>query len=129
MLPVDFNGLDNDTVINNNISSVKQGFSAMDIGDKTINKFIDILSFAKTIFWNGPLGMYEDSRFIEGTKKVLEYVKDNIDTVILGGGDIVAASNTLEYTKDITFASTGGGATLCYLEGKELPGLKYIGDK
>ena len=59
----------------------------------------------------------------DGTKEILEYIKDNVDTVILGGGDIVAASNILGYTKDITFASTGGGATLEYLTNHKQPGL------
>lgn len=123
VLPIDFNGLEDESFSNTDISSIKQGFSAMDIGDKTINEFIDILSSSKTVFWNGPLGMYEDDRFREGTRKVLEYIKDNIDTVILGGGDIVAASNILKYTKDVTFASTGGGATLSYICDHDQPGI------
>ena len=91
-----------------------------------MKEYKEILKNAKTVFWNGPLGMYEEDEYIYGTKEVLKYIKNKEETVILGGGDVVAASNILNYTKDITFASTGGGATLKYIENHNQPGLENI---
>lgn len=123
VLPVDFNGLVANECSVQQLGHVDTSFSAMDIGPSTIDKFISILTDVNTVFWNGPLGMYEDERFINGTKKILEYIKDNVDIVVLGGGDIVAASNILKYTEDIAFASTGGGATLAYICNHDQPGI------
>ena len=100
-----------------------EDFLALDIGEKTIENYKKILEKAKTVFWNGPLGMYEDEDFRYGTKEILKYIKENVEIVILGGGDIVGASNMLGYTKDITFASTGGGATLKYITNHKQPGI------
>ena len=98
----------------------------LDIGPKTVEKFSNILETSKVVFWNGPLGVYEFSNFTEGTKKILEKVSNINAKVILGGGDIVAASKELGYKDKVTHASTGGGATLEYIEGKELPGIVAI---
>lgn len=113
------------TIDVNNIANDEMG---LDLGDKTINEFSQILDTAKVVFWNGPLGVYEFSNFIEGTKKILEKVSSIDAKVILGGGDIVAASKELGYKDKVTHASTGGGATLEYIEGKELPGIVAIDD-
>ncbi|MCI8588312.1 MAG: phosphoglycerate kinase [Bacilli bacterium] len=101
----------------------------LDIGPETIQLFIKYLENAKTVVWNGPLGMYELPQYSIGTEQILKYlIEHNIET-ILGGGDIVAASKKLGYKDKVSHASTGGGATLEYLGGKELPGLKVINEK
>jgi len=87
------------------------------------------LKEAKTVVWNGPLGYYEMIRYQHSTKQILRYLTDNNINTILGGGDIVAASSKLNFKDKVTHASTGGGATLEYLEGKKLPGLEVIEDK
>ena len=126
MLPKDFFGKINEIKQIQSINNITKDFQILDIGERTINDYKTILRNAKTVFWNGPLGKYEDQRFIYGTKEILEFLKDNVETVILGGGDIVSASNILGLTKDITFASTGGGATLEYITNHDQPGLKNI---
>ena len=126
ILPKDFYGKINDNKVLQRVGEITDNFKGLDIGKDTVEKFKEVLSKAKTVFWNGPLGMYEDQNYICGTKAILEYLKNNVETVILGGGDIVASSNLLGYTKDITFASTGGGATLEYLTNHEQPGLINI---
>ena len=113
-------------VVLQNINNIPNNFIGLDIGDKTIKTFKSILKNTKTVFWNGPLGYYEYEKYRYGTEEILKYIKDNVETVILGGGDIVGCSNILGYTKDITFASTGGGATLKYLEDHNQPGLSNI---
>ena len=101
----------------------------MDIGMESVQLFLSTLENAKVIFWNGPLGVYELSKYSVGTQKVLEkIVKLNAKTV-LGGGDIVAAASKLGYTDKVTHASTGGGVTLEFMEGKELPGVVSIMNK
>lgn len=101
----------------------------LDIGILTIQLFKEQLEDAKTIFWNGPLGMYEIEKYQKGTKEVLEFITNLNCDIIVGGGDIVAATTKLGLKNKITHASTGGGATLEYLEGKDLPGLKVIEEK
>lgn len=113
-------------VILQDINMVPKNFIGLDIGDETIELFKSILKNTNTVFWNGPLGAYEYEKYRYGTEEILKYLKDNVETVILGGGDIVGCSNLLGLTKDITFASTGGGATLKYLENHEQPGLSNI---
>jgi phosphoglycerate kinase len=105
------------------ISSNEMG---LDLGDDTIELFSKYIDTARVIFWNGPLGVYEFNNFALGTKKILDKVANSGAKVILGGGDIVAASKELGYKDKVTHASTGGGATLEYIEGKELPGIAAI---
>lgn len=107
----------------NNISVDEMG---LDIGEKTVNLFESILKKAKIVIWNGPLGVYEFSKYKVGTDKILKYVVDNNIKTILGGGDIVAAATTAKLKDKVYHASTGGGATLEYLEGKKLPGIEII---
>ena len=109
--------------------NIPSSFIGMDIGKKSVELFKDELSSCKTLFWNGPLGVYEFSKYQEGTKDILEFVCDNIETVILGGGDIVSCCNILGYNKRVSFISTGGGASLAYLANKNQPGLEYISEK
>ncbi len=129
ILPVDFYGSCEFTNSKEKqlyfITDIPDNFIGMDIGKQTIDTVINQFEGVKTLFWNGPLGVYEFDKYQEGTKEVLEYVSKNIDTVILGGGDIVSCANELGF-KDKVITSTGGGATLEYLVNKKLPGLKNI---
>lgn len=114
------------TVKINELSATEKG---LDIGPETVQEFCDILKTAKTVVWNGPLGVYENPKYCIGTEQVLRFLTDNHIDTILGGGDIVAAASQLGYKDKVSHASTGGGATLEYLEGKSLPGLEVIADK
>ncbi len=100
----------------------------MDIGPKTVELFSNVLDTAKIVFWNGPLGVYEFSHFTNGTESVLRKLVSTSATTILGGGDIVAASSKLGYKDKVSHASTGGGVTLEFMEGKELPGVVSISE-
>lgn len=111
------------------VNELRPNEMGLDIGPDTINSFIKALEGAKTVVWNGPLGMYEIDQYSIGTNQILKYLTENNIETILGGGDIVAASAKLGYKDKVSHASTGGGATLEYLEGKELPGLKVINEK
>ncbi len=108
------------------IKEIKNDEMGLDIGPETIQEFKNNLKDAKTIVWNGPLGYYELAPYREGTKELLDYISKLDANTILGGGDIVAAATELGYKDKVTHCSTGGGATLEYLEGKDLPGLKVI---
>ncbi|MCI5967472.1 MAG: phosphoglycerate kinase [Tenericutes bacterium] len=116
----------NKTVSINNICDNEIG---LDLGKETIDIIKNDLKDAKTVVWNGPLGYYEIPAYQTSTKEILKYLTENNINTILGGGDIVAASSELGYKDKVTHASTGGGATLEYLEGKVLPGLKIINEK
>lgn len=133
ILPIDVDGafsFNNEEKLENySIMNIPSSFIGMDIGKKSVELFKDELSSCKTLFWNGPLGVYEFSKYQEGTKDILEFVCDNIETVILGGGDIVSCCNILGYNKRVSFISTGGGASLAYLANKNQPGLEYISEK
>lgn len=101
----------------------------LDIGEKTINKFKSILENSKTIVWNGPLGYFEIDKYSNGTKQILETLKQIGKTVIIGGGDTASAAINFGYKETFTHISTGGGASLELLEGKILPGIDVIDDK
>ena len=130
ILPVDVNAFEEFNNDSNNryidINELNENEMGLDIGPKTIEKFVNILNTANAVFWNGPLGVYEFEKCTEGTKKVLEALVNSNAKTILGGGDIVAAATNLGYKEKVTHASTGGGATLEYMEGKDLPGLTCI---
>ncbi len=119
---------DKDSTLKNN-GEYSDDDIALDIGDKTINNFKNILSRSKTIVWNGPLGYSEIERYSKGTKEILEYLSNLNATVIIGGGDTAAAAINFGYKDKFTHISTGGGASLELLEGKELPGISIIDDK
>lgn len=117
----------NDTpCIERKIEGIQNNEMGLDIGNETIEEFKRILKTAKTVVWNGPLGVYEFSKYKKGTDEILKYLVDNNIKTILGGGDIVAAAASANLKDKVYHASTGGGATLEYLEGKELPGLEAI---
>ncbi len=102
----------------------------LDIGPKTIDLFTNELKGAKTVVWNGPMGVFEMSNYAKGTIGVCEAIANLTDaTTIIGGGDSAAAAMELGFADQFTHISTGGGASLEYLEGKELPGVASISDK
>ncbi len=109
---------------------IPEGLMALDIGPATVKLFADTLQGAKTVVWNGPMGVFEMSNFAKGTIGVCEAIA-NLEgaTTIIGGGDSAAAAEQLGFADKFTHISTGGGASLELLEGKELPGLAAINDK
>lgn len=108
------------------ISDLEYNEMGLDIGPNTESLFENYLKDAKIAVWNGPLGVYEFEKYKQGTNHILQFIVDNNIKVILGGGDIVAAASTSGYKDKVYHASTGGGATLEYLEGKTLTGLEAI---
>lgn len=108
------------------ITSLEYNEMGLDIGPNTEKLFENYLKEAKVTVWNGPLGVYEFEKYKQGTNHILQFIVDNNIKTILGGGDIVAASSSSGYKEKVYHASTGGGATLEYLEGKTLPGLEAI---
>jgi len=98
----------------------------LDIGEKTINKYNEILDKCKTIVWNGPVGMFEEDKYSNGTKMILKKLSKLDSNVIIGGGDTAAAAINFGYSNTFTHISTGGGASLELLEGKKLPGIEMI---
>lgn len=115
------------TVSSDEIPADEEG---LDIGEKTIELFSKELQGAKTVIWNGPMGVFEMSNFAKGTIGVCEAIANLKDaTTIIGGGDSAAAAMQLGYADKFTHISTGGGASLEYLEGKELPGVASISEK
>lgn len=112
------------------IDEIPSDQEAMDIGPKTIELFTKELQGAHTVVWNGPMGVFEFENYAQGTIGVCEAIAELKDaTTIIGGGDSAAAAMMLGFEKDFTHISTGGGASLEYLEGKELPGIASISDK
>ena len=101
----------------------------LDIGRKTIELFSKYLNESKTIFWNGPLGAFEIEKFSNGTKEVLKILSNLKSNVIIGGGDTASAAINFGYKDSFTHISTGGGASLELLEGKNLPGIDIISEK
>lgn len=101
----------------------------LDIGPKTTDQWRDILTGARTVVWNGPLGYYEIASFAEGTRRILDAVVASATTSIVGGGDLVAAVEQAGYADRITHVSTGGGASLEFLEGRVLPGVAALDDR
>ncbi|WKC74897.1 phosphoglycerate kinase [Borreliella yangtzensis] len=98
----------------------------MDVGGHTLKEIENVVKIAKTIIWNGPLGVFEFDLFSKGTAKVAEMVASCAGLTVVGGGDSVAAVNKFNLSDKITHVSTGGGASLEYLEGKILPGIKVL---
>jgi len=111
------------------VKDIPEGFIAVDIGNETIKIFEDNLKDAKTICWNGPLGISEIDAFANGTKSVGEFISNLKATTIIGGGDTAAAMSKFGLENKMTHISTGGGASLEYMEGKALPGIAALTDK
>ena len=130
-----------DTVVANDFSNpteittvkageIPEGFMGLDIGPETVELFKKELEGAKTVFWNGPMGVFEDERFAKGTIEICETLANLEDaTTIIGGGDSASAAKNLGFAEKFSHISTGGGASLEYMEGKELPGIAIIPEK
>lgn len=101
----------------------------MDIGPKTVELFCNAIKTAKTVVWNGPMGVFEMSNFANGTKQVAKVIAETDCVSIIGGGDSAAAIKQLGFADKVTHVSTGGGASLEFLEGKVLPGIDCLDDK
>lgn len=112
------------------VDEIPDGWESLDIGPKTRKAYKEILSKAKTIVWNGPLGVFERDAYAKGTREIAEFLATLKDvTVIIGGGDSAAAVAKFNLEDKMTHISTGGGASLEFLEGKELPGIAALNDK
>jgi phosphoglycerate kinase len=114
-----------------NVNKIPNSWSAVDIGPASREQFREALEPARTVFWNGPLGVFEVPTFGDGTRQMARYLAQRADdgaTVVVGGGDSVAAVEELGLTSRMTHISTGGGASLEYLEGRELPGIAVLRD-
>lgn len=110
--------------------NIDDGYEGMDIGPKTIKLFENTLINAKTVFWNGPLGVFEMSNFVNGTKNICKTISQLKGAfTLIGGGDSAAAAVKFGYENKFSHISTGGGASLEYLEGKDLPGINAIENK
>ena len=109
--------------------AMPDGWMGMDIGSLTIEKFAKEIKKAKTVIWNGPMGVFEFPNFATGTKEIAKAVAESGALSIVGGGDSAAAVEQLGFADKITHISTGGGASLEFLEGKELPGIAVLMDK
>lgn len=111
------------------VGEIPDGWEGVDIGEETRKLFADALKTAKTVVWNGPMGVFEFENFAAGTNAVAKTLADLDATTIIGGGDSAAAVNQLGYGDKMSHISTGGGASLEFLEGKELPGVAAVNDK
>jgi len=108
---------------------IPEGKIGLDIGPKTIKEFEEVLKNAKTVVWNGPVGFFEIKPFSKGTEEIAKFLANSTAISIIGGGDTAAAINELGLGDKMAHISTGGGASLEYLEGKTLPGIAALNDK
>ena len=111
------------------VDKIPPGWRMMDIGPKSVEAFKDALRGAKLIVWNGPMGVFEMPKFAEGTFAIAKILADSGATTVIGGGDSASAVKKAGVAKQMTHVSTGGGASLEFLEGKELPGVAALMDK
>jgi phosphoglycerate kinase (EC 2.7.2.3) len=133
LLPNDITALSPDGVIGAGNGEVRQmgcsipdGWKGLDIGPGSAAEFSDALHEARTVFWNGPMGMFEDSRFAAGTRSVAQALADSRAFSVVGGGDSAAAVADVGLTPYMDHISTGGGASLEFLELGDLPGLQAL---
>jgi phosphoglycerate kinase len=133
VLPVDAVIADKfDTEANREVVAVEQipaGWRMMDVGPKTLDLYKQTLNGAKLIVWNGPVGVFEMPKFAEGTFALAKMLAESGATTVIGGGDSASAVKKAGVAKQMTHVSTGGGASLEFLEGKELPGVAALNNK
>ena len=122
----DFNSNCNKQVVD--AGQIADGFEGLDIGPKTAAKYAEIVKSAKTIVWNGPMGVFEMTPFDEGTKAVAQAIADGDNTSMIGGGDSAAAIKQLGFSDKVTHVSTGGGASLAMLEGQAFAAVDVLDD-
>ncbi|MDX8417814.1 phosphoglycerate kinase [Absicoccus intestinalis] len=109
---------------------IPDGWQGLDIGPKSVELFKETLAGAKTVVWNGPMGVFEMKKFAKGTEEICKAISELPDAItVIGGGDSAAAAKQLGYADKFSHVSTGGGASLEYMEGKTLPGIAIISDK
>ena len=125
-LPEDIVGLDADGVYSTYGIRLPKGAKGLDIGPGSAAAFTDIIMDARSVFWNGPMGMFEDSRFANGTRTVAQAMADTKAFTVVGGGDSAAALAQFKLEDEVDHVSTGGGASLEYLELGDLPGLEAL---
>lgn len=133
VLPIDHLVTDNiQTAANVKVTkgeAIEEGWMGVDIGPKTISLFSEKIKSARTVVWNGPVGIFENDKFAAGTKALAEIIAHSPVTSVIGGGDTAAAVAKFGLIKEMSHISTGGGASLEYLEGKVLPGIASLRDK
>ena len=127
ILPEDSLFFSNHVVACANINDIKKNMQLLDIGPKTIQKFKNIIAKSEVIFWNGPLGKYEDKKYENGTREIAKFISEMkyIESIICGG-DTLAAVNLFKFSEKYSYLSTGGGATLNFLAGNEMPGIDIM---
>jgi phosphoglycerate kinase len=110
-------------------TAVPAGWRILDIGPATVKRYADALKGAKLVVWNGPMGVFEMPKFAEGTFAMAKMLAESGATTVIGGGDSASAVKKAGVAKQMTHVSTGGGASLEFLEGKKLPGVEALLDK
>lgn len=120
---------ENATCMSVDINKIEPGYMGLDIGDKTIELFKQEIQKAKTIVWNGPVGVFEIEQFSHGTEKIAIALSTSKAITIIGGGDVVCAIEKFDLQDKMTHVSTGGGASLEFIEGRKLPGIESLQDK
>ena len=116
-------------VIETDIMNVPEEYMGLDIGEKSIDLFVEEIKAAGTVVWNGPVGVFEVDKFANGTKKLAEAMANSNAITIIGGGDSVAAVEKFDLEEKMSHVSTGGGASLEFMEGKKLPGIEALETK